>query len=198
MGKQLPMGPLKLAHLCMESHVETGDVVVDATLGNGYDTLHLAQCIGEKGHVLGFDIQEAAVESTRMGLCEAALQERVTLLCRSHAELKAAFDELSLMAPSLLVFNLGYLPGGDKSVVTVPDSTMACLRQGSELLNPGGAISLVAYRGHPGGMDEYEAVLVFLEELTEAGWKIQRSSSYPEDEKRPVFFWAEKPRVRRN
>ena len=91
--------------------VQPGDTVVDATMGNGHDTLFLAEQVGPEGRVYAFDIQESAVESTRSLLEEHAMSGRVTLLCRSHAEMAETVPSGLAAA----VFNLGWLPGGGQS-----------------------------------------------------------------------------------
>jgi len=189
----LPASPLRMAYWSMQKHLREGDTVVDATLGNGWDALNLARCVGEQGFLVGFDIQEAAVAASRQRLEEHGLQDRALLFTRSHAELRETWATLQLARPRLLVFNLGYLPGSDKQVVTLPESTLQCLEQGAELLDGGGAFSIVAYRGHPGAVEEYAAVIRFLETLAKRSWRIQRAGDFPENPKRPVFFWAEKP-----
>ena len=87
--------------------VQPEDTVVDATMGNGHDTLFLAEQVGPGGHVYAFDIQPEAVESTRKLLEEHGLSDRVTLLCRSHADLAEAVPA----GVAAVVFNLGWLPG---------------------------------------------------------------------------------------
>ena len=137
-----------------------GDTAVDATVGNGHDTLFLAECVGPTGRVVGFDIQPSALTETTRRLRDAGLEERVELLLRGHEEMTAWFAEsASLPRPKAAMFNLGYQPGGDKSVITRPVTTLIALASALELVVPGGIITVVVYPGHEGGRVETEAVL---------------------------------------
>jgi SAM-dependent methyltransferase len=143
-------GPVPLSHLLLRSFVSDGDRVVDATCGNGHDTLLLARLVGPRGHVWGFDIQRQAIAETGRRLDEAELSGRVTLLHAGHEELTRYVAE-PLKA---VLFNLGYLPGGDRSVITRPESTVSALNQALELLTSGGVVLVTVYPGHGGGSEE--------------------------------------------
>ncbi|GAV22355.1 tRNA (mnm(5)s(2)U34)-methyltransferase [Carboxydothermus pertinax] len=146
-----------LAHLYLQEVVQAGDVVVDATAGNGNDTLFLAELVGKSGKVYAFDIQEKALKITKEKLAEAFLEERVTLILDSHENIRQyVFSPIKAA-----VFNLGYLPGGDKKVVTKPKSTIAGISECYKLLELGGIIAITVYVGHPGGEEEK----ILLEEL---------------------------------
>jgi predicted methyltransferase len=144
----------------IRSALTPGDTAVDATVGNGHDTLFLAECVGPTGRVVGFDIQPSALAETTRRLREAGVEGRVELLLRGHEEMTAWFAESASMAsPRAVMFNLGYRPGGDKSVITRPVTTVTALGAALDLLVPGGVISVVLYPGHVGGQAETEAVL---------------------------------------
>jgi len=147
-------GATPLSHLFLRERVRPGDRVVDATCGNGHDTLLLAGLVGPDGRVWGFDIQESALVATASLLEDADCRSRVELVHAGHEQL-ATFVSGPIDA---LIFNLGYLPGGDKSCVTRPKETLAALEQGAELLAPGGRICIVIYTGHPGGKEEADAI----------------------------------------
>ena len=147
-------GATALAHLFLREVVRPGDRVVDATCGNGHDTLFLAQLVGPEGKVWGFDIQEQAMAATAALLEGAGCRERVELHHAGHEQLTT-----SVTSPvDAVVFNLGYLPGGDKGCITSPHNTVVALTQAVELLAPGGRICISLYTGHPGGMEESDAV----------------------------------------
>lgn len=155
----------ELAHDLLRTVLEAGDHAVDATAGNGHDTRFLAEAVGDKGRVLGLDIQEAAIRVTGSRLARAGLSDRVTLLQAGHERL----DEL-LPAPmrgnlKAVMFNLGYLPGGDRARITRPDTTLTALAAALDHLRPDGVISLLVYRGHPGGDDEYVAIHHWLDTI---------------------------------
>lgn len=140
-------------HLLSES-VKIGGTAVDATAGRGNDTLFLARLVGPEGRVFSFDTQEKALHSTRMLLENAGMAERVSLVKAGHEDM----DRYVSGPVDTVVFNLGYLPGGDHSFITRPESTVRALKSALGLLRPGGRVGLVIYTGHPGGMDECEAV----------------------------------------
>lgn len=146
------------AHEALEKVVAEGDIVIDATLGNGHDTLFLARCVGDSGHVYGFDIQQQALKSTLECLDDAGTSERVTLYHAGHELIATLLPDALRGAVRAMMFNLGYLPGGDKSRTTTPGTTLAALTAGLEMLSPGGVISVIAYTGHRGGRDEADAV----------------------------------------
>jgi SAM-dependent methyltransferase len=143
-----------MAHFFLRQRVRSGDCALDATCGNGLDTLLLAELVGEGGRVWAFDLQATAIAATR------ALLEREGRL--SPVELvESGHETLSRYVPPGLtaaVFNLGYLPGGDSSLVTTPESTVVALQQAASLLKPGGIITISLYTGHQGGPEEARAV----------------------------------------
>ena len=150
----------------VRSALTPGDTAVDATVGNGHDTLFLAECVGPTGRVVGFDIQPSALAATTRRLREAGLDDRVDLLLRGHEEMFAWFAEsASPPSPKAVMFNLGYQPGGDKSVITRPVTTVIALGSALDLVVPGGVITTVLYPGHEGGRAETEAVLSWAGEV---------------------------------
>ena len=150
--------------------VRPGDTVVDATMGNGHDTLFLAGQVGPEGHVYAFDIQADAVESTRKLLAEQNLSDRVTLLCRSHAELAEAVPA----GVAAVVFNLGWLPGGDHSITTLCASTEKAVSAALEILKPGGVVTVCAYPGPAEGTRELGMLTDRLASLSNREYNVLR------------------------
>ncbi|MDR3578897.1 MAG: class I SAM-dependent methyltransferase [Oryzomonas sp.] len=140
-------GPVPLAHLLLRHFIHSGDSAVDATCGNGNDTLLLAELVGPAGRVWAFDIQQEAMDSTAHRLAANRLAERVTLVAQGHETLAGQVDT----PLNAVVFNLGYLPGGDRSIITRPETTVVALEQALGLLAPGGIVVLTVYPGHGGG-----------------------------------------------
>lgn len=147
-----------LARRELEAHLRPGDLAVDATVGNGHDTLTLARATMPGGRVIGLDIQADALSAAQGHLEAAALTASVTLLQQGHEQLREAVPADWARRISAVVFNLGYLPGSDKQVTTRSATTLLALDQAETLLRPGGLLSVVAYRGHPGGLVEANAV----------------------------------------
>lgn len=157
-------------HLILEECVGAGDFVIDATAGNGHDTLKLAQRVGSHGEVWAIDLQEAALRATRARLQEAGIETAVRLLGGDHAEVLASWSREHQSRAAAIVFNLGYLPGGDKEVTTRAGNTVAALEASLPLLAPGAPLLVTAYRGHAGGQAEADAVAAWAESLAPARW----------------------------
>ncbi|MDD5274007.1 MAG: class I SAM-dependent methyltransferase [Methylovulum sp.] len=141
----------KLAHELIAKQLQVGDTAIDATAGNGHDSAFLLAQVGLSGHVYGFDIQAAAIAATRQKLATA---DNVTLVQDSHAQLAQHIRPCHTHNIMACMFNLGYLPGGDKRVITQAASTLAALTAASELLAVGGLLTVLAYPGHPDGDQE--------------------------------------------
>ena len=142
------------AHVIVSRYLKEGDLAVDATAGNGYDTVFLAQQVGDGGRVFAFDIQEQALRATAARLEQSGLGSRVELIHCGHEQMAATLPPHSHGRIQAVMFNLGYLPGSDKSTVTRVEHSLPALEQARRLLAPGGIISVLAYRGHPGGLEE--------------------------------------------
>jgi predicted O-methyltransferase YrrM len=149
---------LDFAHTLATRALRAGDVAVDATIGNGHDTLVLAQTVGEDGHVHGFDVQAPAFEQTQARLRTEGVAERVTLHEAGHQRMEQYVPEAAHGAVGAVTFNLGYLPGSDSTRTTTPETTVPALDAALDLLRPGGVITTVLYTGHEGGAEEARAV----------------------------------------
>jgi len=143
-----------MSHLFLRDNIRPGDRVVDATCGNGNDTLLLAMLVGPEGTVFAFDVQEQALANTKLLLEKNGCLERVRLFHAGHEEL-AKYVKMQVQE---VVFNLGYLPGSDKSCMTRPETTLAALEQAAGITLMGGVIIAVVYPGHKGGDEEAAAV----------------------------------------
>ncbi len=175
------------AHAVVLPVLGPGGVAIDATVGAGRDTEFLA---ASGARVFGYDVQEEALSQARRRLAAAGLEESVTLIHAGHEDLERHLPAKLLGRVSAAMFNLGYLPGGDKSLVTVPGTTVRALTAASVWLKSGGVISVVAYRGHRGGADEYLAVRHLLD-----GWRTQGFSVRVEEglvSTSPVLIAAKK------
>ena len=157
------MSLLKFAHQAIQQHIQTGDNVIDATVGNGYDTLFLAKLVGRAGQVYGFDIQQIALDSTTQRLNQHAAQ--VQLILANHAEMKQHIPTAQHGKINAVMFNLGYLPKGDKTIITQTQSTLNALNAACDLLAENGIITVLAYTGHQGGTDEANSIESWLTQL---------------------------------
>lgn len=150
---------LSCAQKLVAERVQPGEMVVDATVGNGVDTLFLARTVGGEGKVYGFDIQPQALEKAteRLGR-ELAGIRNIELLLASHEFMMDHLPRESLGRAGAVMFNLGYLPGSDHKTITRPYSTIPALNAALQLLRKGGVLTIVVYPGHEGGQEEAEAV----------------------------------------
>ncbi|WP_152394838.1 tRNA (mnm(5)s(2)U34)-methyltransferase [Paenibacillus guangzhouensis] len=175
---------LSFAQKLVAERAQLGDIVVDATVGTGVDTLFLAKTVGPQGTVYGFDVQPLALELARerlnaaaapgeAGAVTAAAGARASrkgagglaaarLLLRSHAELAAALPEAAHGHVAAVMFNLGYLPVAEidasARVITLAETTLPALEASLRVLKPGGIVTIVVYPGHEGGDTEGDAV----------------------------------------
>lgn len=150
-----------LAAETLQQVIRPGDTVIDATIGNGHDTCMLAELVGETGHVFGFDIQPSAVERTAAALKERGLLERCTLYATGHQTIAEYVDRPIRCA----AFNLGWLPGGDKHITTLWETTKVAITACLALLEKGGICTVCAYPGHAEGDRERHALEEWLSTL---------------------------------
>ena len=167
----------------IEEQVKPGDFCIDATMGNGNDTLLLSRLCGESGQVLAFDIQEQALNHTRERLQKAAAPENYTLLLESHSHMSQYARPETV---SCIVFNLGYLPGGDHSKATKSNTSITAMEQGLFLLKKGGLLSLCIYSGGDSGFQERDDVLTWLKQLDSHKYLVIRSDYYNRPNNPPI------------
>lgn len=158
-------GILPFARTLLKKAVQSGDSVVDATIGNGHDTLFLAELVGDSGHVFGFDIQEEAIQQTKHRLSQQGHIENISLFHRGHEHILTTIPASFHGRITGAIFNLGYLPGGDKSVVTTAKTTIMAIEQLLEIMAKEGLIVLVIYHGHQEGAVERDELLPFVRQL---------------------------------
>ncbi len=138
---------LELHKRFIREHLREGDTAVDFTMGNGHDTEFLSKTVGESGRVYAFDIQKAAVESTAENLRKAGCPNNYTLICDSHHRV----EEYVKTPIKAGMFNLGYLPGGDKRITTLRETTMPAVEAAIRLLDRDGILNIAVYPGHEEG-----------------------------------------------
>lgn len=172
---QLPFNStVALGHHYWKDIVSPGDTVIDATCGNGHDTLVLANLVltDSSGVVIGIDIQQTAIEKTA-SLLKSNLDEsrykRVQLLNRCHSTIDSVVEK---NIPKLIVYNLGYLPGEDKSIKTMYPTTLTSISKCLDLLDTGGVLSITCYPGHLEGKEEEEKILAFVNGLNPRKWAV--------------------------
>ena len=154
--------PLMAVHQLLCWVVRPGDFVIDATAGRGRDTAFLCRLVGNSGRVLAMDIQPQAVDATRQYVRQQGFEKMVRVVCDSHQNL------LRYAAPAsagAVVFNFGYLPGGDHSIFSRGETSVLAIEQALQIVRPGGAVILCLYAGQSNGFEEREQILQFVSTL---------------------------------
>lgn len=145
--------------------IRPGDTVMDATAGNGNDTVGLAECVGETGKVLAFDIQKIAIEKTEALLLKNGLSRQVELILDDHGNFEKYFKNAGLSSFKAVMINLGYLPGGSRDLVTKTETSLRLLGKCLQYLEDDGMITVCLYPGHPEGEKETATLLAWAKKL---------------------------------
>ena len=163
-------------------------IYIDATCGNGYDSLFLAKELQGTGHLFCFDIQQLAIDVTEILLLHETQYgiKNVTFILDSHAYFHSYIKE----PVDGILYKLGYLPSGDKSLTIQSSSTVESLRQGLAILKTGGLIGIMVYNGHAGGSEEEYAITEFLSTLSQKEYHIivLRHLNRPTDSSYPIVI----------
>ena len=149
-----------------------GELVIDATCGNGHDALILAQLAltEDEGKLLLIDLQEEALAQSKRRLQEELspkVLERIEIQHGCHSTFPSTIEKGTV---KLVVYNLGYLPGGDKSKTTTTTASLASIENALPLITSGGALSITCYPGHPEGAAEEAAILELMTTLLPTEW----------------------------
>lgn len=155
---RLAKNAVEVVHRYLKEYLSENMTVVDATLGNGRDSLFVGEVMGS-GKIIGFDIQERALETAKARMADVEGPEFIPILA-SHDMLKNYVKEADAV-----MFNLGYLPGGNKEITTKAETTLPGIKEALEILKPGGLITIVCYPGHEEGLREYREVSKALQSL---------------------------------
>lgn len=177
------LNTLALAHTFLAENIAAGSFCIDATAGRGNDTAFLCELVGEEGKVLAFDIQQAALDSTNALLAAKGYQGRAQVILDSHANLA------SYAAPGTvdaIVFNFGYLPGGDHRIYTQPESSIAAIAQSLLLLKEHGVLCLCIYYGGDTGYQERDALLAYLQTIDPKRYTVLTNQFYNRPNDPPI------------
>lgn len=173
------------AHTLVGRVLRSGDLAVDGTAGNGLDALFLAECVGPTGQVLAFDVQPGALKTTGDRL-KAQRHANFTLVNACHALLA---DHLPAGAQlGAAMFNLGYLPGGDQRITTQPRTSATAISAALDHLRPAGIVTVIAYTGHAGGLQEAQAVQELLDAIDTNRFERVDDSTQPVRSPEPRLF----------
>ncbi|MEG1503683.1 MAG: class I SAM-dependent methyltransferase [Enterococcus sp.] len=179
---------LRFSHQLLKEVVIEGDHVIDATMGNGNDTLFLTELVGKSGQVYAFDIQEQALKNTQTRL--AAADQQATLFLAGHETID---EKISIDQPiKAAIFNLGYLPKSDKQIITLPETTKQAMGAILKRLTVGGRMIVVIYYGHAGGETEKNEVLDFCQALPQEAYNVLSYQFINQKNTPPILLCVEK------
>ncbi|SES85689.1 tRNA (mnm(5)s(2)U34)-methyltransferase [[Clostridium] polysaccharolyticum] len=158
---------------------------IDATVGNGHDTEFLCKGV-ESGKVIGFDVQQLAIDHTAKRLEKAGIRARCQLVLDGHEHLMKYVEPESVDG---IMFNFGYLPGGDHQCATRKETSIKAIEEGLRALKPGGILSMCIYSGQDTGFEEKDGILEYLKEVDQKKFVIIKSEFYnrPNNPPVPVF-----------
>jgi len=182
---------LRLSHELLKEVVRDGDLVVDATMGCGIDTLFLAQLVGETGQVLAFDVQMKAIRQTSQRLARFGAESQVILKLEGHENVGNYLSK-NLRAA---IFNLGYLPKSNRRLITKAATTTTALEAILENLVNNGRVVLVIYEGHDGGEKEKQAVLEFVKKISAASFTVLKYEFINQENNPPILIAIEKTKT---
>lgn len=178
---------LEVARKLIKERVKEGETVIDATMGNGNDTLFLAQLVQEAGKVIAYDIQPLAMEKTRERLEREGVLGWVDMRLTSHEEIEAVKEPVGA-----IMFNLGYLPGGDKEITTLAASTIRAIEAGLKVLRPGGIMTVMIYWGHAAGEVEKEAVESYCQSISQLDFLVLKYQYINQQNQAPFLLAIER------
>lgn len=184
---------IKITRDIIYKNVKEGQTVLDCTVGNGNDTILLANMVGATGKVYGFDVQKEALKITLERLTCENINNRVRLIEDSHASIDLYIDKKL----DFIIYNLGYLPKGNKNIKTTKETTLISLKKAINLLNENGLILITCYIGHDGGFEEKEAVELFLKNLNQKEFNSIKYDFINQENFPPILFGVEKSKIRR-
>ena len=179
-----------LAAEILRAILAPGDRAIDATMGNGHDTALLCSLVGPEGRVYAFDVQPTALEATRRRLAEEGLAGQAELFLLGHEHMREAVGE----PVKAIVFNLGWLPGGDHRITTLTATTLPAIQQALALLLPMGVLVICVYPGHPEGEREQEMVTRLLSSLSPREYNVLMQQFLNAGAGAPLCFAVQKQR----
>ena len=179
-----------LAAEILRAILAPGDRAIDATMGNGHDTALLYSLVGPEGRVYAFDVQPAALEATRRRLAEEGYAGQAELFLLGHEHMREEVGE----PVKAIVFNLGWLPGGDHRITTLTETTLPAIRQALALLMPMGVLVICVYPGHPEGEREQEMVTRLLSSLSPREYNVLMQQFLNAGAGAPLCFAVQKQR----
>ena len=188
MGFRTFVNAVEIAKKIMKFNVVEGNKVLDCTVGNGNDTLFLAKLVGDSGKVYGFDIQPSAIDITKNKLKKNDLVDRVVLINDGHEKI----DQYITEELNFIIYNLGYMPGGNKEIKTAADTTIKSVIKSLSLLKKNGLILITCYTGHEGGEEENYVLKNYIKTLDQKKYSVLEFNFINQINNPPILYGIEK------
>ncbi len=185
--------PQHITEYFIERYIKPDDIAVDATAGNGHDTAKLCRAVGKNGKVYAFDIQNKAIENTRKLLKEEGL-ENATLIQASHSDM----DKYITESVKAVLFNLGYLPGGDHNLQTKYTTTLPAIEKSLEMISDDGFVSVTIYYGKNSGTVEKDMVMEYLKGICHKRFTVTIHDFYNRPNNPPITAIITKNVIQKN
>lgn len=170
----------ELSHYIISNFVKYKGVALDATLGNGGDCDFLSENFQK---VYAFDIQSSAIENYKN-----RNKNNVNLILDSHENIEEYINEEIDVA----IYNLGFLPGGDKEITTLAESTLKSIKETLKILKNGGFALIAVYVGHNEGQRESEELLKYASSLPKNSFGVMLHRVINRSENAPYLLVIEK------
>mgnify|MGYP006277399179 CR=1 FL=1 len=155
------MQGVEFSHWAFNKFIENNQVFVDATCGNGNDTIFLADNVSSGGKIYAFDIQKEAIEITKNKFKKSKYNNDIEYINDGHEKIDKYISE----KVDGIIYNLGYLPGSEHNIKTEKDTTIKSLEKAVDIIDDNGLIVIVIYTEHEGGELEKEAILDYTTNL---------------------------------
>lgn len=190
---QVLSNSIQVVHCLLKEVLSDAQIIVDATAGNGYDTLFLAQNASSKAHIYAFDIQKKAIMNAKERILnnEHSLKvplDKIQFICDSHEKI----DEYVQNPIDVIIFNLGYLPGGSHEFTTKNEITMRTIKKCVSKLKINGHLAIVMYPGHQEGLKEYQAIELWTKNLAKNLFTVGWYKMINHNLNAPTLCWIEK------
>ena len=177
---------LTFAKKLLKEKIDKNSIVVDATAGNGHDTLFLAKSAAKK--VYAFDIQTQAIENTTTLIAKNNVLDKCEIILDSHLN----FDKYIEEKITAVIFNLGYLPNASHNITTTAEVTLPTIEKFLTKLASGGRIIIVVYWGHDNGKIEKEQLLKQLIKLNQKEVEVLQYQFINQQNNAPFILALEK------
>lgn len=171
----------KISHYIIDQFLENKNIAIDATLGNGYDTDFLSKKFTK---VYSFEIQKEACKNY-----SERKNKNVIVINNSHHLLKRYITEESV---DCIMYNLGFLPGGNKEITTMSETSLSSIIEGLKLLNHGGLMTICLYRGHDEGKEEENVIIPYLKELPKSKFGVMYHEFLNRSDDAPILIVIER------